>query len=277
MIIMANDLIMNISQLDLLYKSVKGGVFNEYSEAIRDLTKINLTNEYALIIAVDSDGGIGPLKGDTFKCDPYQLGRFAMRVPLLELLSCGARPIAAFDMLTIPMDQVGKEIVRGVRDELLQANLGDDFPLSGSTEDNVPTNTTGIGTTVIGLVHKDDFNVGKSQKDDLIVCIGIPKSAPEDTVLLDDGDIINQKDIYTILKVSGVSEVLPIGSKGAANEANQLAQTVGLKFELFDKQSINIDKSGGPSTCVIVSCNPDSVTQLMNNLKIPINIIGKLI
>ena len=268
---------MNISQLDLLYKSIKGRVSYEHSEAIRDLTKINLTNDYALIIAVDSDGGIGPLKGDTFKCDPYQLGRFAMRVPLLELLSCGASPIAAFDMLTIPMDQVGKEIVRGVRDELIQAKLGDDFPLSGSTEDNVPTNTTGIGTTVIGLVHKDDFNIGKSQKNDLIVCIGIPKSAPEDTVLLDDKDIINQQDIYTILKVSGVSEVLPIGSKGIANEAHQLAQTVGLKVELLERQSINIHKSGGPSTCVIASFNPDSVTQLINDMKIPVNVIGKLI
>lgn len=267
---------MNIPQLDLLYKSIKARVFNEHSEAVRDLTKINLTNEYSLIIAVDSDGGIGPLEGDTFKCDPYQLGRFAMRVPLLELLSCGANPIAAFDMLTIPMDKVGKEIVRGVCDELVQANLGDDFPLSGSTEDNVPTNTTGIGTTVIGLVHKNDFNVGKSKKNDLIVCIGIPKSAPEDIIFLDDEDIVNQQDIYTILKVSGVNEVLPVGSKGVANEANQLAQTVGLKVDLFDKQSINVDKSGGPSTCVIASCNPDSVTQLIDDLKVPVNIIGKL-
>jgi len=267
---------MNTSQLHVLYRNIKN-FKNNNSEAIRDLTLIHLTDDYSIIIAVDSNGGIGPQEGDTFKCDPYQLGHFAMRVPLLELLSCGASPLAAFDMLSLPMNDIGKEIVRGIRDELKIANLGDDFPLSGSTEDNVPTNMTSIGTTIIGLVHKEDFNIGKTQINDFVVCVGLPKSAPDDVILLNDIEIINQNDIYKILELDGVHEILPVGSKGVENEAHQLAKTINLDLELFKEQTIDIKKSGGPSTCVIVSCEADTVTELVEKLDVPVNVFGKII
>ncbi|MFC1527562.1 AIR synthase related protein [Candidatus Neomarinimicrobiota bacterium] len=268
---------MNTSQLDILYQQVKNREFGENTESIRDLTKIRLTNEFSLIIAVDSDGGIGSLEGDIIKCDPYQLGRFAMRVPLLELLSSGANPIAAFDMLTIPMKGPGEEIVRGVRDELSQAGLPSDFPLSGSTEDNVPTNMTGIGTTIIGLVQNIDFRPGSSKRGDVIICVGIPKSAPVDIVLLDDIEIVNQQDILDLLRIEGVHEILPIGSKGIENEAHQLAEFSSVKFIPKVDLGININKSGGPSTCIIVSCKPEVLKQIMNFSCVPINKVGELV
>ncbi|NHZ85301.1 MAG: hypothetical protein GWP19_05410 [Planctomycetia bacterium] len=267
---------MEKSQLDTLYRQLKTGQIGNRTNSVRDLTKIALTKEYSLIIAVDSDGGIGSLEGDTIKCDPYQLGRFAMRVPLLELLSCGASPLAAFDMLTIPMKGPGEEIVKGIRDELKQAGLKNDFPFSGSTEDNVPTIMTGVGTTIIGLVHNDDFLPGNSRPGDSIVCVGIPKSAPEDIILLEDKDIVNQKDILNILNVEGVHEILPIGSKGIDNEAQQLAQLASVEVDLDYSTSINIIKSGGPSTCVIVACLPDTVTIIKNTVNVPVINIGKI-
>jgi len=265
---------MNISRLDILYQQIKNGQIANNVDSVRDLTRITLTKEYSLIVAVDSDGGIGSLEGDTIKCDPYQLGRFAMRVPLLELLSCGASPLAAFDMLTIPMKGPGEEIVKGVRDELKQAGLKDDFPLSGSTEDNVPTVMTGIGTTIVGIVHCSDFRPGKSQSGDTVICVGIPKSAPEDVVLLDDKELINQQDILKLLKVDGVHEVLPIGSKGIAYEARELARIASIEFIPTGRSVINLEKSGGPSTCVIVSCLPQAVKQIQVKLDVPVNIVG---
>ncbi|MBU0710557.1 hypothetical protein KJ762_01705 [bacterium] len=267
---------METSQLNILYQQIKNGQIGNNADTIRDLTRIALTKDYSLIVAVDSDGGIGSLEGDTIKCDPYQLGRFAMRVPLLELLSCGASPLAAFDLLTIPMKGPGEEIVRGVRDELRQAGLNDDFPLSGSTEDNVPTVMTGIGTTIIGLVHSADFRPGKSQHGDTIVCVGIPKSAPEDIVILDDKELVNQQDILNILQIEGVHEVLPIGSKGIAYEAQEMARTASIEFIPAGKPVINLKKSGGPSTCVIVSCIPRVVKQIRNKVIVPVNIVGTL-
>jgi hypothetical protein len=269
---------MDKSQLDTLYRQLTTGQIINKADSVRDLTRITLTKEYSLIIAVDSDGGIGSLEGDSIKCDPYQLGRFAMRVPLLELLSCGASPLAAFDMLTIPMKGPGEEIVRGVRDELKQAGLNSDFPLSGSTEDNVHTIMTGIGTTIVGLVHNADFRPGKSRHGDTIICIGIPKSAPEDIVLLEDEEMVNQMDILNILKVEGVQgvhEILPIGSKGVENEAQQMAEYSSMEFLPEKKIEIFLNKSGGPSTCVIVSCMPNVIKQIKNTVSVPVNIVGK--
>lgn len=266
---------MENSQLDNLYKQLKTGQIGDRIDSVRDLTRIALTNEYSLIIAVDSDGGIGSLEGDTIKCDPYQLGRFAMRVPLLELLSCGASPLAAFDMLTIPMKGPGEEIVRGVRDELKQAGLSSDFPLSGSTEDNVPTIMTGIGTTIVGLVHNDDFRPGKSNRGDTIICVGIPKSAPDDIVLLEDKEMVNQMDVLNILKEKGVHEILPIGSKGVENEARQMAEYSSMEFLPEQNIEIFLNKSGGPSTCVIVSCIPNVIKQIKNTVKVPVNMVGQ--
>ena len=265
---------MNKSQIDNLYKQLKNGQMDNSTESVRDLTKIALTNEYSLIIAVDSAGGIGILEGDTVKCDPYQLGRFAMRVPLLELLSCGAYPLAAFDMLTIPMKGSGEKIVKGVRDELKQIGLKGDFPLSGSTEDNVPTSMTGIGTTIVGLVHSRDFRPGKSEFGDVIMCVGIPKSAPGDNVSLDDKEMVNQNDILDILKIEGIHDILPVGSKGVKYEANEMARSASLNFKVEKNTVIDINKSGGPSTCVIVSCVPEKGDEIRNTLDVPVNIVG---
>jgi len=267
---------MESGTLNYLYDQLKNSWHFFPNSKVRDLTKIELNNYYFLIVAVDSDGGIGNLEGDTVKCDPYQLGRFAMRVPLMEILSSGALPVAAFDMLTIPMKGPGKEIVRGVRDELAMAGLGKDFPLSGSTEDNVPTIMTGIGTTIIGIAHKNDFRPGSAQNGDVIICIGVPKSAPDDRVLLGDIDIINQNDIVELLKIPEVHDILPVGSRGVLYEAGEMARLAGLNISQYDNIKINAKKSAGPSTCVIISCSQSIKNKIQEIIHVPIYPIGEL-
>lgn len=266
---------MSKATLDQLYKNLINSRNNHY-KVIRDLTIIDLENNFSLVIAVDSDGGIGSLQNDVVKVDPYVLGRFAMRVPLLELLASGAKPLAAFDMLSMPMNDVGSRIVKGVRDELLEANLGSEFPLSGSTEDNVPTSMTSVGTTIIGIVHENDFTSGKSKKGDTVISVGLPKSAPEDEVSIDDPDIVKHADIQKMLSIDTVHEILPVGSKGIENEIHQLADTVSLNVKIVGNNDININKSAGPSTCVIVSGEPDMVNIIEEKITAPINIVANL-
>lgn len=259
-----------------IYKGLKEGKSSVPCSQIRDLTKIDLGDKFSLVVAVDSDGGIGPLRGDVIKCPAYILGRFAIRVPLMEILASGSVPIAAFDMLTIPMKGPGEEIVRGVRDELLEAGLDDTFPLSGSTEDNVPANMTGVGTTVIGVVHKSDFRPGSSKSGDEIICIGTPKSGPDDEVRLDDKDIVCQNNIRKILKVEGVHDILPVGSHGIAYEVGEMAKLASLKFELAKNISVNLNKSAGPSTCVLSSCTKSAVKVIKEVISTPVFLIGRM-
>lgn len=241
--------------------------------SVRDLTKMELQDGYSLIVAVDSDGGIGPRPGDTVPCPPYELGRFAIRVPLLEVLASGAIPMAAYDMLTLPMDDVGKEILRGVREEIEAAGLGKDFHISGSTEDNVPTNMTGVGTCVIGLVHEADFRPGTTAPGDCVVCIGLPKSAPADTVRVNDPEILASRDLLTIQSLPGIHDMLPVGSHGTGFEMDQMASSAGFTAKPV-ASFLDLKKSGGPSTCVIASMTEDAFKTLPTHIASPVNKIG---
>ncbi len=255
------------------FKEIKQDVF---IKKIRDLTLIRISDQHYMVIAVDSDGGIGPMEGDTVKIPAYISGRFAIRVPLLEILSSGATPVCAFDMLTMPMNEIGKEILRGVKEELFAAGLGEDFPVSGSTEDNVPTNMTGIGTTIVGMVHKNDLRPGSSMAGDIIACVGIPKSGPDDVISLDDPEIISQESMQTLCKMPGIHDMLPVGSHGIAYEAKEMAETSDLLLIPNKKLNINVDKSAGPSTCVLISCSESVFKNLIEKITTPIVKIGKL-
>lgn len=261
---------------ETIYNTFKNIQQNVFIKTIRDLTLIRVSDKHYMVIAVDSDGGIGPQEGDVVKIPAYVLGRFAIRVPLLEILASGATPVCAFDMLTMPMNEIGKDILRGIKDELKAAELSDDFPVSGSTEDNVPTNMTGIATTIVGMIHKDELRPGSSQEGDLIISVGKPKSGPDDKVTLDDVEIISQKSMHLLTKTDGVHDILPVGSHGIAYEVEQIAITARLSVEYNNKIELNIKKSAGPSSCVLVSCTEKAYDELKSHCLTPVFKIGKL-
>ena len=259
-----------------LYQSLKTGTSLFPIKQVRDLTQIELGNGFSLVIAVDSDGGIGSLPADVVKCSDHLLGRFAIRVPLMEIIACGAWPLAAFDMLTLPMHPHGKKIIEGIRTELAEAGLGTNFPLSGSTEDNVPTSMTGIGTLVLGLVKEEDFRPGKSHVGDQVLCLGLPKSGPVDVICLEDKEIIKVSELKTIMRVEGIHDVLPVGSRGVLYEARQMASLAQMNFIPVNQSAVDLHKSACPSTCVLVSCQPEAELKLLKLLELPIINVGYL-
>ena len=103
-------------------------------------------------------------------------------------------------------------VVQAVGEELPFAGLDADKVLTGSTEDNVPTVQTGIGVVVIGFVSATDFKPGSSQNGDIVVCIGKPKSAPDDEVDLDDPEISDTVCIRTLAELDYIHDILPVGS-----------------------------------------------------------------
>ena len=244
---------------------------------VRDLTVIPVDDQHLIVVAVDSDGGIGELPHDTVSCSAYQLGRFAIRVPLMEVLCSGATPVAAFDMLTVPMNEYGKEILRGIRSELAAAGLPDDFPLSGSTEDNVPTTMTGVGTMIIGIVQNTDFKPGKALEGARIFTIGLPKSAPADQVTVSDPQIVQQSHVLTLNGIDQVHDMLPVGSKGIGWEATQLAAAAGLKAELIEPPPLDLKKSAGPNTCLLAAVHAEAENLLRKQINVPVTLIGKVI
>lgn len=243
---------------------------------VRDLTLVELGEGFSLVVAVDSDGGIGALAHDVVKVPGYLVGRFALRVPLLELLCCGAAPLAAFDMLTVSMDAYGEEILRGLRDTIREAGLPPDFPLSGSTEENVATSMTGVGTAALGIVREEDFRPGTSSPGDVLLCVGFPKSAPEDEISLEDPEIVRFSDVRMLLGTEGVHDLLPVGSRGIAHEAAELARAAGLQFGATSQPNANLNRSGGPATCLLVSVEERAISTVRGGLKSPVFEVGTL-
>ncbi|WP_227764344.1 AIR synthase related protein [Zhaonella formicivorans] len=246
------------------------------AKKVRDLSLYPLLPGIALVIACDSDGGIGPKEHDLVRISAYELGRFGTRVPLLELLAAGAKPFLVVDTLTVEMEPTGKEIIAGVADEVRAAGLDPAMALTGSTEDNVPTTSTGMGVTAIGVVREADLRAGKSLPRDMVVCVGVRKSGPEDQIISADPEIMDLPAMVRINSLPCVHDVLPVGSRGIFYEAQQLARSAGLAFCPDPYFPLDGNKSGGPGSCVLVTLSAENYELLHKISAKPCFVVGRL-
>jgi hypothetical protein len=223
----------------------------------RDLLYVRLGGADVLVIAADSHGGLGPKPSDTVAVSGWVLGRFAARVPLLEVIAAGATPSVVVDTLSVEREPTGAEVLEGVRAEAAAAGIPSDA-VTGSTEDNVPTVATGVGVTVIGRAHLDELRVGRARRGDVVVLVGRPKSAPADVFGPDDPDVLSIGALRAAMGVPGVRETLPIGSSGVAAELTALAASAGVRAEHAPDWPVAEDQSGGPSTAALVAVTATS-------------------
>ncbi len=240
----------------------------------RDISLISLPSGQVLVVACDSSGGIGPLKNDHVNVPGEIVGRFLARVPLMEIMSVGAKPIGLIDTLSVAHEPVGRTILAGIKEELREADLENDIFLNGSTEENIPTSQTGAGLTVIGITSKNKIRSGNSKPGDLVVAVGLPRVGNE---VIESLDIIADiKSLRRINSCTGVHEVIAVGSKGINYESKVLADMSGLKLRQSGSCQIPLDKSCGPATVLLVAVAAPSVDLLKKMTSKPVNIIGRL-
>lgn len=223
---------------------------------VRDLLMID-----DLVIATDSIGGIGPKPADTVAADAATVAHFALRVPLLEVLCAGAQPIAVIDDLCVELEPTGAAMIAEIRRLAAAAGV---MPaaVTGSTEDNVPTVATGIGVTVLGRLAPGRVPGRGSRPGDLVVCAGLPISAPRDEIRIGHPDQVPVDAVAAALASGVVHDALPVGSKGLAWEVPQLAASEGLAVH-WRNSGIARDDSGGPSSCVLFSCAPADLDSML--------------
>lgn len=244
---------------------------------VRDLSVLNIAPGVLLVLACDSNGGIGPKSRDTVRTTGYELGRLAARVPLEEVIACGATPILLVDTLSVEREPTGAAIIAGIRDEMRDAGMDAAHALNGSTEDNVLTVATGVGIVVLGLAAEARFRPGRAHTGDIVLCVGVPKSAPHHRVLADDPDILRPSALRQLAAVDAIGDILPVGSRGARAEAHDLAAFAGLSFVPDAAPAVDMTASGGPGTCCIVAVPPDAVATVHALATMPpIVAIGRL-
>jgi len=243
------------------------------SRKVRDLTVVQIDNKNTMIIACDSCGGAGMKEYDILKVPPFFTGKFTVRVAVMEVLCSGAEIIAITNCVCNEMNNTGLEIIKGIKHELLEAGINNAV-LTGSTEENFKTLTTGIGVTVIGIVENNKLKLKKSKPGNVIISIGLPKVGNEINLNFDP-EIISYKTLKKLYELDYVYEIVPVGSKGIFYEAETLAKTNNLKLKLLNSINIDIYKSAGPSTVIIVAIKSDCVDDLdfIEN----VNLIGILL
>ncbi|EHQ89333.1 hypothetical protein [Desulfosporosinus youngiae] len=244
----------------------------------RDVEVVSINQAQYLVASCDSCGGIGMKELDAYQISWFVTGKLTTRVALLEVISTGAVP----QMLTVAISNepypTGDELLKGVNDELKSAGLTT-LPMSISTEKNIPTQQTGLGISVIGVAEKDKLRIGTAQPGDDIYCLGFPKVGSE----LDnpeDPEIVQVKAVQVLLGISSIHDILPIGSKGIRVEADGLAAAVNSRLRLDPARALDLDKSAGPSSCLIFSSRSLSsgvLEQAFSSFPdLPLTRIGKL-
>ncbi|WP_195269258.1 AIR synthase related protein [Eubacterium sp. 1001713B170207_170306_E7] len=230
-------------------------------EKIRDCTLIYKDTKEAIVITCDSIGAIGDKAMDVVRVPPELTAYETVKVALGELLALGAAPIAISDGLAVETDPTGKRMINGIKKAI--AELPDyEIALTGSCEDNMPTVQTGAGITVIGLVREDQVKYRITKPGDKAVLFGKPLYGDDFSKQLHLA--LQLPDFTAIRKISGLLEMVPVGSKGIAYEVLKIAEDNGLSFEWKDCLPFDIGQSGGPASCCVATVPADMVSQLEN-------------
>lgn len=224
--------------------------FNNPIAPYRDVNFVSISDDYYLAIACDSCGGIGEKEKDVVKVSPYIVGRFTTRLNLMEILSVGASPKALTAAICNEPSPTGDGILMGIKDELKELSI--DLPITISTEKNIETCQTGLGITIVGLVEKKSLRINKTKAGDKLYCVGVPKVGDE--VSLDDTQIATSLLVIELLKIPDLHDIIPVGSRGIEGEAEMLTSFLGLKLSWNKDLPVDIKKSAGPATCVLVTC-----------------------
>lgn len=235
----------------------------------RDVAFIKLKDNQYITTACDSCGAIGLKENDIVKVPYYITGKYTARVCLMEILSVGAKPLGITANICNEPVPTGEEILRGIHHELLDA--GFDIPITMSTEKNMETSMTALGITVIGIINKDNILLDRISKGDNIYAVGIPSVGDE--VLENEGLTANTKMLIELLKHEYIKEIIPVGSSGIKGELNSLCEAQDINIQLVDELQVDIYKSAGPSTAVLVI----SEDKLRDKFSVPINLIGKIL
>lgn len=241
---------------------------------VRDLVIAEL-GDRCIVIAADSNASTGDKPGDFLQQSPEVTGYSAAKVPLMEVLASGAEPFLLVNNLGVDLATTGQSLLRGIRRLLDETSI--DLMITGSDESNMPTVQTGIGVTVLGIIETAQLRVGRVGEGDEIWVVGRRRSGlPGDEYADGVEGTATAVHVAAAVRLAGVTEVLPVGSKGIAFEAGELAGGARLHALLFENADVDLQRSAGASTCFLVACQPGASAEL-DAIPLPRELVGTIV
>jgi len=242
-----------------------------------DVSIIKVPTGHAIVVGSTSSGAVGPKSMDKVKVTGAMLGKFLGRVALMDVIATGAFPLSLSVTLGVEKEPTGNSILEGIRREARSIGLDPNQVVMEKTEDNFETNQTGAGLTVVGFANEEELRLGKTCPGDLIVAIGKPKVGDEVISAEAKGEIADLKNVTQLSQKKYVHDISPVGDFGIANEARMMAYSVGRQLKLAEVQGLDINKSAGPATVILVTLNKEKLEDLTDLIPKPISVVGEII
>jgi hypothetical protein len=185
---------------------------------------------------------------DLIKASYEVTSYYLARVVLMELISVGAKPLAY--TLNSSFADHWTELREGIENAFKQIGQ-DNPPHIGSSEKNYPGEQTSIGITILGKIEKA---VEKPSCKDFAV-IGIPLVGQE--LLENETQSVSLEECLALSQDPFIGEMLPVGSRGIRQEFETHFHK-GIESD----STLDLDKSAGPSSCLIISYLPEAKKRL---------------
>lgn len=238
---------------------------------------VKLHKDDYIVMACDSSGAIGEKDGDHYNVSAFTVGRFLCRTALYELLTVGAEPILSALTISSEPNPTGDNILKGVQSELNTCGFCD-IPMVISTEKNMPTSETGVGIAITGICS-DRLRIGTTKKGDSVYVIGLPLMGAE--VIENEDEMVSADHIKLLCQMPSIHDIIMVGSMGIKGEIENLCDNINLEYAFYDDLSVDVIKSGGPSTCAVVTVDgrlSDDDLEMLREIKaVAVNLTGKII
>jgi selenophosphate synthetase-related protein len=242
-----------------------------------DVSVLKIPTGHAIVAGSTSSGAVGPKELDQVKVDGRILGKFLARVALMDVTATGAFPLLLSVTLGVEKEPTGNEIVEGIKREARTIGLDPNQVLMENTEDNFQTKQTGAGLTVVGLANEDELRLGKTMPGDLIVAIGRPKVGQEVIAAEARGEIADLRNVTQLTQRKYVHDIAPVGGFGIASEAKMMAYGVGRQLKIVEVQGLDLNKTAGPATVVLVTIDGERLDDLKALIPKPISVVGEIL
>lgn len=202
--------------------------------------------EEELVITTDNSGAIGLKDADAVKV-PYEIvSYYSFRVAIIENLASGALPVSIV-LQNFCGDKAWDDLIAGIRRGLAEIGM-EDVAITGSTESNFSLSQSAIGVTIIGKRPILDQVKVEASNSHRVALIGLPLVGEE--VIVQEDDVVSLSVVKEICKMRDV-QVWPIGSKGISHELERMIPFLD-KGKMRGAIKPNLEKSGGPSTSILV-------------------------
>ncbi|WP_375536377.1 ATPase [Alteribacillus sp. HJP-4] len=220
---------------------------------MRDISVTAINENESLIMAADFAAGIGMLRKDQVEADVRILASYTARTAFMELITAGGAPKSAAIHNGCGAG-AWEEIIDEIRKTAVESRSGY-IDISGSSETNMKLIQSSLGVTAAGVVNNKNLRLKRTPPHAEFAAIGIPLVGEE--VLKNEEQAVTWPQVLDLLNIEGIYEVVPCGSRGIIHELGLLQETNGIYQALKPTAQIDLNKSCGPSTSVLISYHPD--------------------